>query len=120
MGAVSNWEAGTGNGREQSAYWLLGNPTDKSCQPLFFALEHSALISPELIWQRFEAAIEGNQTETAMATSLLLKSTAQKNAANWLQLHQNPELIDDNRFWQERNAQTGRLFCHTIEKIGKF
>ncbi len=102
---------------EAKRLWLSGRAAEKRCQPLFSALQNSPLITPDLIWQRFEMAIEGNDIETARSTSILLKESARKNAENWLQLHQKPELVDDSRFWQEKTDQTGRLFAHTIKRL---
>jgi soluble lytic murein transglycosylase len=102
---------------EAKRLWLSGQKAEKLCQPLFSALQNSPLITPELIWQRFEAAITGNHTDTAKATSLLLKAAARKHAELWLQLHQKPELIEDSQFWQEKNAQAGRLFAHATKRL---
>jgi soluble lytic murein transglycosylase len=102
---------------EAKRLWLSGRAAEKLCQPLFSALQNSPLITPDLIWQRFEAAIEGNHSETAKATSLLLKESARNNAENWLQLHQKPELIEDSRFWWAKNAVMGRLFAHAIKRL---
>ncbi|MEQ1546138.1 transglycosylase SLT domain-containing protein [Methyloglobulus sp.] len=102
---------------EAKHLWLSGRAAEKLCQRLFSALQNSSLITPDLFWQRFETAIEGNNTETARATSLLLKESARKNAEDWLQLHQKPELVEDSRFWQEKTAQTGRLFAHAIKRL---
>ena len=102
---------------EAKRLWALGEPIDKGCQPLFSALQNSPLSTPDLIWQRFEAAIGNNHVDTAKATSLLLKKSARNNAENWLQLHQKPELIEDSRFWKDKNAVTGRLFAHAIKRL---
>jgi soluble lytic murein transglycosylase len=101
---------------EAKRLWLLGKATDNSCQLLFTALLNASLITPDLVWQRFEAAIEKNAFDVAKATSLLLKQADRKNAENWLHLHQKPELIEDSRFWQDKNVQTGRLFAHAIKR----
>jgi soluble lytic murein transglycosylase len=102
---------------EAKRIWLSGQAAEKYCQPLFFALQNSSLITPDLIWRRFEVAIEENHVETANAMVLLLKDPERKRAGDWLRLHQKPELLEDSRFWQEKNAQTGRLFAHAIKRL---
>lgn len=97
--------------------WLSGKTVEKYCQRLFWILEKSPLITPDLIWQRFEAAIENNHYDVAKATSVLLPQADRKTADKWLQLHQKPELVTDNRYWQDKNAQTGRLFAHTVKRL---
>lgn len=110
-------------GKHQAAFteakqlWLLGEPADKYCALLYSAWQNSELITPDLLWQRFLAAIENNHVETAKATSLLLKAPAIKTAEAWLLLHQKPELLDDSRFWQDKNPQSGQLFAHVIKRL---
>lgn len=102
---------------EAKRLWLLGGPVDKSCQPLFTALQDSPLVTPDLIWRRFEATVENNDLVTARTTSLLLKDEARKNAELWLKLLEKPELIEDGQFWLDKNAQTGRLFAHAVKRL---
>jgi soluble lytic murein transglycosylase len=110
-------------GRQQQALseakrlWVLGNAPTQDCQPLFSALLNSSQLTPDLIWQRFESALQNNNIAAARLASLLMKQTDQKNAENWLQLHQKPELMAENRFWQEKNQQTGRLFAHAVIRL---
>jgi soluble lytic murein transglycosylase len=102
---------------EAKRLWLSGQTAEKYCQPLFSALQNSPLITPDLIWQRFEAAIENNHTETAKAAALLLKDAVRKKPELWLQLHQKPESIEDSLLGQEKTAQTSRLFAHAIKRL---
>ncbi len=102
---------------EAKRLWLLGQSIEKYCQPLFSAFEKSPLITQDLVWQRFEGAVENNYYDGAKATSLLLKQPERKKAENWLQLHQKPELVTDNRYWQDKNTQTGRLFAHAVKRL---
>ncbi|WP_411727584.1 transglycosylase SLT domain-containing protein [Methyloglobulus sp.] len=102
---------------EAKRLWVLGTTTAKNCQPLFSALLRSSLLTADLIWQRFESALQNNNLAAARLTSLLLKQADRKNAENWLQLHQKPELIAESQFWKEKNEQTGRLFAHAVERL---
>ncbi len=102
---------------EAKRLWLLGKETGISCQPLFTALLKSPLITPDLVWQRLEAAIENNAFEVAKATSPLLNNTDRKDSEDWLQLHQKPDLIETEHFWQDKNARTGRLFAHAVKRL---
>jgi soluble lytic murein transglycosylase len=102
---------------EAKRLWLSGLTSEKFCQPLFTALQNSPLITPDLSWQRFEAAIESNDFDTAKGAVFLLKDAAQKNAESWLQLHQKPDLLEDSRFWQAKNATDSRLFAHAIKRL---
>lgn len=102
---------------EAKRLWLAGETVDKACQPLFSMLEKSTLLTPELVWQRFESAIENDHYNLAKATASLLNQTNRQRADDWLRLHQKPELFVDQRFWQDKNAQTGRLFAHVVKQL---
>ncbi|MEQ1559909.1 MAG: transglycosylase SLT domain-containing protein [Methyloglobulus sp.] len=97
--------------------WLSGHESDKNCQALFSVLEKSPSITPEMSWQRFEEALKNNHLATAKATSLLLNPNDRKAAEYWLQLHQKPELLTESRFWEDKNARTGRLYVHAIKRL---
>lgn len=117
-----NW-AQYQTGKQQQALteakrsWISGNTLDNLCQPLFSALENSSLLTPDLIWQRFESALQKNNLAVAQSTALLLKPPDRKQADNWLQLHQKPELIAESRFWLEKNEKTSRLFVHVVARL---
>lgn len=102
---------------EAKRLWISGDPSANLCQPLFTALQNASLLTPDLNWQRFESALQNNNLAVAQATLLLLKQPDRTHAENWLQLHRKPELIDETRFWLEKNKITGRLFAHAIKRL---
>ena len=102
---------------EAKRLWILGKSIETKCQPLFSALANSALLTSDLIWRRFESALQDNNLAVAQSTMLFLKKTDRKSAELWLQLHQKPESIDESRFWLEKTAQTGRLFAHAVVRL---
>jgi soluble lytic murein transglycosylase len=97
--------------------WLAGKPSERECRPLFKAFEKSAQLSPEILWQRFEAVIEDNQDGVAQALASLMKNEQKKQAETWLLLHEKPELISEPRFWQDKTELTGKLFAHTVKRL---
>ncbi|MBM4208481.1 MAG: lytic murein transglycosylase [Gammaproteobacteria bacterium] len=102
---------------EGKRLWLEGKEADKNCQPLFAALEKSAHINQDLIWQRFEAAINANRTLTAQSALALLKGELKTKANTWLLLYNNPGLINQPLYWREKNEENGRLFAHTVKRL---
>ncbi|MBK8814166.1 MAG: lytic transglycosylase domain-containing protein [Methylococcaceae bacterium] len=102
---------------EAKRLWLLGQSIEKYCQPLFSVFEKSPLLTQDLIWQRFENAIENNHVEAAKTTLRLIKQPERKKAETWLQLHQKPDLVTDKRYWEDKTAQTGRLFAHAVKRL---
>jgi soluble lytic murein transglycosylase len=104
---------------EAKRLWLSGKETGEICQPLFTALQKSSLLTTELVWQRFEAAMENNALADAKAASIIMNQAERKNADNWLQLSGKPEMIQDLRFWQDKNPQTGRLYAYAIKRLAR-
>jgi soluble lytic murein transglycosylase len=101
---------------EAKRLWLLGE-NRQECHGLFTALLKSTSISPELIWQRFEVLLNKNNPTAARQTALLLAKSEQAKTTQWLQLHEKPHLLEDNRYWQVKDAQTSRLFAHAISRL---
>jgi soluble lytic murein transglycosylase len=102
---------------EAKRLWISNTATSKACQPLFSALLNTGQLVPELLWQRFELAVTNNNIATANAVLLLFKKPDNDIANVWLKLHQKPELINESRFWHDKNEKAGRLFAHTVEKL---
>ncbi len=102
---------------EAKRLWLTGQNNGKDCRSLFLTFETSAEITSEMIWQRFEAAIASNQTETAKTAARLFTPSIRKQAETWLKLYQKTELVSGHLFQADKNARAGRLFAHTIKRL---
>ena len=103
---------------EAKRLWLAGKvPDNKYCQKLLSAYQSSTTIPTELLWQRFETALENNHLNVAHDTAALFKPDDRKVASHWLKLHQQPQLLEDSHYWQEKTPQTGRLFAHAIKRL---
>ncbi len=101
---------------EAKRLWLAGS-TNKNCAPLFSALINSLQITPELTWQRFETALINNNITVVRQTLTLLNKAEQAKAEQWLKLHDKPYLLEDSRFWLEKNEQSGQIFAHAITRL---
>ena len=102
---------------EAKRLWAIGKPAEQECLSLFKAFEQSARLMPELLWQRFEAAISENHNYIAKSVLPLMKDGQKKLAGIWLVLHEKPGLIDEPRYWSDKNKITGKLFAHTISRL---
>ena len=98
---------------EARRLWLTGDTQPKECDVLLSALTPS----PDLIWQRFEAALKKDNKILAGAVRPLLDQPGQELAERWLQVHQKPELILDNPFWG--GGLQGRIFAHGVDRLAK-
>jgi soluble lytic murein transglycosylase len=99
--------------------WAIGDFQPKECDPLLSALALSPLLTPELIWQRFELALEKDNIALAVYMQRLLDKPDQSIAEIWLQVHKNPALIEDSSFRNGNEIQQGRIFAHGVARMAK-
>ena len=102
---------------EAKRLWLSGDELPKACQPLMAAFMKSSLVSPALIWQRFEIALQKDHLNVANQTKNLLNEDQQSQASAWLAVRNNPLLVTAETFIS--NAHNGRLFAYGIENLAR-
>lgn len=99
--------------------WLTGRSLPKACDPLLDKFTHSSFLTQKLIWQRFELAVKARQLKLATYLGKKLSSAeAQKNAAQWLKLVQNPALVVSSQPLQgaSRTQQAG-MFVYAMKRL---
>ena len=103
---------------EAKRLWVIGDALPKECDGLLSALALSPELTPDLIWQRFEAALKKDNKTLASTVQPLLDKPGQELAEVWLQVHKKPELILDSQFLNG-SAQLGRIFAHGVDRMSK-
>lgn len=98
--------------------WVKADKPPKECGPLFFALEQSPVLNPDLIWQRFELALKNDNRPLAIQLQHLLEKPDQEIAGVWLQVHKRPELIQDSQFL-DGDVRQGRIFAYGVDRLAK-
>jgi len=101
---------------EAKHLWATGDSLPQECDPLISELVMSPGFTRELIWQRFELALNKDNVSVAEYVRRLMGSADQNIADIWLRVHQKPALIGDNNFV---SPQMGRLFAHGIHRLAK-
>lgn len=96
--------------------WLSGKIQPKSCSPLFEWLRASSGFGPDMIWQRFHAALERNNEQLAAEMRRLLAKDQQNTAELWIDIHRQPQRIAESAAWQSQFTQPGLLFNHAIRR----
>jgi soluble lytic murein transglycosylase len=103
---------------EAKRLWSSGDTQPRECDSLLSALTLSPVLTPDLIWQRFELALKKGNRALASQIRHLLDQPGQAVADLWLQVDRNPALIIDNPLLSG-NEQQGRIFAHGVEKMLK-
>ncbi|MDI1230019.1 MAG: transglycosylase SLT domain-containing protein [Methylobacter sp.] len=99
--------------------WVTGDSLPQECDPLWAILMNSPSFTPELIWQRFELALNKDNVSVAEYVRRSLTKTDQDIADVWLQVHQKPALLEDSHFLNKHNKQSGRIFAHGVDRLAK-
>ena len=73
--------------------WLHGRSQPAACDALFTAWRKAGRLTPELIWQRIDLALQANQTQLAHYLQGLLPIAQQKYFDRWMDIHRHPEQI---------------------------
>ncbi|MGZ8158237.1 MAG: transglycosylase SLT domain-containing protein [Methylobacter sp.] len=101
---------------EAKRLWVTGDSLPQECDPLWTALMMSPGFTPDLVWQRFELALNKDNVSVAEYVRRSLSIADQDIADVWLRVHQNPKLIENGGFL---SPQMGRLFAHGVDRLAK-
>ncbi|CAA9889784.1 Soluble lytic murein transglycosylase [Candidatus Methylobacter favarea] len=97
--------------------WVSDISQPKECDSLFSVLVTSSIFTPDLIWQRFELALNKDRLAVTEYLRRLMNKRDQNFADIWLQVHRNPALISNSGFVIRNDHQTGRIFAHGIDRL---
>lgn len=118
---------------EAKRLWLSGDSLPQECDPLWTALMMSPGFTPELVWQRFELALNKDNVSVAEYVRRSMSPADQAIADGWLRVHQSPSLIENNGLSpgmvcmsqacreqaRRLSPQMGRLFAHGVDRLAK-
>jgi soluble lytic murein transglycosylase len=99
--------------------WMSGSSQPGECEPLFIELSKSALMTREMIWQRFEMALKENHRQLAESLARQLTGADREAAQSWLKVDKNPELIIEAKNRSGNNKFFARIFAHGIDRMAK-
>lgn len=97
--------------------WQVGYSQPVACDPLFTEFEKSSLFTADVLWHRFDAALNNNKTRLASYLRKRMSAADQVTAGFWLQLHRNPEQYLPELLHQPWSAQSRRMFLHAIDRL---
>ncbi|ATG90857.1 transglycosylase SLT domain-containing protein [Methylomonas koyamae] len=96
--------------------WLSGKSQPNTCDGLFAAYQASPYFTPDLIWQRFHAALKRGNAALAEYLTRYLAGSELELAGLWLKLHRQPESVQTETEWRQHPAQAADLFGHAVER----
>lgn len=99
--------------------WVAGKSLPAECDPVFKVLLGSKYFTREMRWQRISAAITKGNISVAKYVQGLMAKKDQNVAKFWLKVHSNPSLIVNSKSLDVKQAQSGAIFAHGIDRLAK-
>ncbi len=99
--------------------WAVGHSQPKACNPVFKQLEASRLFNADLHWQRFDAAMDENNTRLARYLKRYLSKADAKTAQLWLNLHRHPARYMSRLLQYKQTAQSPLMFADAIQRLAR-
>ena len=98
--------------------WLTGDNLPYECNELISLLQLSPLLTPELIWQRFELALKNNNKSLMNTLGYLLDDFSRKSANLWIQVQKKPIIIQYDQFLVDSDLQA-RIFAYGLQRLAQ-
>ena len=98
--------------------WLTGDNLPYECNELISLLQLSPLLTPELIWQRFELALKNNNKPLMNTLGYLLDDFSRKSANLWIQVQKKPIIIQYDQFLVDSDLQA-RIFAYGLQRLAQ-
>ncbi len=97
--------------------WAVGYSQPRECDTLFVQLKKSSLFTQDLLWQRFDAALQNNKRNLAVYIKNLMPQANHAVAQLWLNLHRHPSRHLPHFLTLTKTAQSPLMFRHAIDRL---
>jgi soluble lytic murein transglycosylase len=98
--------------------WEVGKSQPKPCDPVFTAWRAAGHLTEQLVWSRFDKAMNQGEVAFAQYLSNQLK-TLKPKAALYLQVHANPKLISQRQRFQDQDLPTQHIIAYGAKKLAR-
>jgi soluble lytic murein transglycosylase len=97
--------------------WATGEALPAACDPLLAAWQATPEFTEEQVWQRFGAALDKNRVDLASALRPLVPDLRQNLADLWIEVHNNPQRVEQCLSGAPNEPLYGRIFAHGIDRL---
>lgn len=104
---------------EVSLLWSQGKSHPKACDPLFAWWKNKGAMSDDIIWTRFDAAMNKKQRRLARYVKSLLPHEWQSTASLYEKVDRKPSLITQHRKFQPSSKQLQQIIAFGIKKYAR-
>lgn len=107
-------------GAEIADLWSQGKSHPKACDPLFSAWRREGGLTQEIVWKRFDAAMENSNRGLARYISSLMDEKYKAYAELYRKVDGYPYTIRKNRLYEEQSLPMQQIIAHGIKRYARF
>lgn len=107
-------------GAEIAELWSLGKSHPKACDPLFSAWRREGGLTPEIVWKRFDSAMQNGNRGLARYISSLMDEKYRAYAELYKKVDGYPYTIRENRLYEEQSLPMQQIIAHGIKRYSHF
>lgn len=97
--------------------WLAAHSLPRSCNPLFSAWEKAGHINSDLVWKRFQLAMDARKTTLAKHLLTYLPVKQQHWARLWLRVHRKPQLITQEKLFNRYHPLRNQILIYGLQRL---
>lgn len=99
-----------------ASLWNVGRSQPKACDPIFAVWRKAGYMREELIWSRFQKAMQNNAPGLARYLSTLMTELRPK-AELFLKVHNQPHLVTNRTLFKDHDLPTQQIIVHGTKRL---
>ena len=99
--------------------WLVGKSQPNECNPLFYVLKSDPNFDAELVWRRFQLALQSRHLGLAKYLARQLSGSDKNFAAEAIRLHQKPGQVKLCPVWRSNTAKGAWAVMHGVDRLAR-
>jgi len=97
--------------------WLVGRSQPRSCDKIFKAWQTNGGINTELVWQRFQLAMQARKIHLARYLATLLQADQRRWATLWLRIYRHPEQVTNEKLFAKYHPMRSQILMEGIRRM---
>ncbi len=102
-----------------NALWLTGQNLPPACGPIFKQWRKSGMLTPSLLWQRINLAIQANNKGLLIALTKLLPVQEQPIVKFWQKMYADPQKLTKAGFKSAAGSQAGAIIVSSLKQLAR-
>ena len=104
---------------ETARVWDVGESQPEACDPLFNQWRSAGYLSQDLIWSRFNKAMQRRNLSLGRYLASMLTDDRQKLAQLYMRVDRQPSLITHYKEFRRQNLPTQQIIAHGITRLAR-